>query len=68
MKNINFHSSDWRAVFEYARLEIEKHTKALVSANCTDDNAKIHRGKILALKALVEHDLERCNKFAIKPF
>lgn len=68
MKNLNFHSSDWQAVFEYARTEIEKCTRAITNTKCTDDDAKLYRGRILALKALVEHDVERCNKLAIKPF
>lgn len=68
MKNLNLHSSDWQAVFEYARTEIEKNTRALTSTTCADDKANLYRGRILALKALIEHDVERCNKLAIKPF
>jgi len=68
MKNLNLHSSDWQAVFEYARAEIERCTRAITNTKCTDDDAKLYRGRILALKALVEHDMERCNKLAIKPF
>jgi hypothetical protein len=68
MNKMNFHSQEWQAVFEYARTEIEKSTRAITNTKCADDDAKIHRGRILALKALIEHDQERCSKIAIKPF
>lgn len=68
MKNLNVHSSDWQAVFEYARTEIEKCTRAITSTTCTDDKADLYRGRILALKVLIEHDKERFSKLAINPF
>ncbi len=68
MSDINYHSSDWINVFNAAKAEINLCVCALTSTNISHEESIYLRGKIQALRAIIEKDKERFSKLSINPF
>lgn len=66
--DINFHSAEWQAIYAEATKKIQEHTQSLLGYGCDQAKADYLRGRIEALRELIERDAARFKSFSIKPF
>jgi hypothetical protein len=67
-KPFNYFADEWIATFDKAVAGIQECVRELCSETCPPEKIPFLRGKIGALKAVIEHDKERCKKISINPF
>jgi hypothetical protein len=67
-KPLNFNSPEWDEVFAEAQEEINRCVQQLISPDCTHDQALMSRGKIAALRTILERDATRFSNISINPF
>jgi hypothetical protein len=67
-QTFNFHSIEWITTFNKAVKEIQECVRELCSETCPPEKIPMLRGKISALKSVIEHDNDRCQKISINPF
>lgn len=64
----DFHSVEWEQTFNHARASIEEAVKQLCSESCPEEKIPVLRGKIAALRSVIERDKEQFKKLQVNPF
>jgi hypothetical protein len=64
----NYYSDEWIATFNKTVIAIQESIRELCSETCPPEKIPVLRGKISALKSVIEHDKDRCAKISINPF